>query len=119
MWVSVKKNSLLEETFKLYLNYDGNGGNALNSKVLRLIKSDKGSPVDAYGLVNKNKRLVYVFNKSLKSQKITIRLKNKCVSLKNYYVKNNTKSIRGLNMKASDNINTTVSPYSVNIFECK
>ncbi len=119
MWVSVQKNSLIEETFKLYLDYDGKGANALNSKVLRFEKSKKDSPVDTYGLVNKNKRLIYAFNKSLKPQKITIKLKSKCTSLNNYYVKNNTKYIQKFTMKPSKNINATLSPYSVNIFECK
>ena len=53
MWSSLEKGSLVETSFKLYLDYDSQGADALDSRILRLKKLSGNKSTTAYGLTNK------------------------------------------------------------------
>ena len=55
MWSSLEKGSLVETSFKLYLDYDSQGANALDSRILRLKKLSGNKSTTAYGLTNKRR----------------------------------------------------------------
>ena len=100
MWSSLEKGSLVETSFKLYLDYDSQGANALDSRILRLKKLSGNKSTTAYGLTNKKKTLIYLFNKSKKSELSSISLKRECKEVTNYFVADKSYQIkkRGLKM---------------------
>jgi hypothetical protein len=89
LWSEVNKNSILEDAFNLFLNYDGKGSNALDGKSIPIqieneieneidFKARKPSEkVTAYAIETEKSRLVYVFNRSPRSVQANLRFDTK------------------------------------------